>query len=360
MTRRNILIMAGGTGGHIFPALAVAKMFGEKGDHVRWLGSTGGMEQTLVSRENIELDLLPVSGIRKKGIKALIKAPFQLLRCIWQARKVIKRNKVNLVIGFGGFASGPGGFASWITRTPLVIHEQNAIAGLTNRILSKFAVKVCQAFDKTFENKNTAITTGNPIRAEIIELAKTKSVKSELPLNILIIGGSRGAQIFNLKLPIILSEKIKQREITVWHQTGTQQNEQVLQEYTDIGCGETKVSEFIFDMQEAYSWADLVICRAGALTVSEIALIGLPAIFIPYPYAVDDHQTMNAQALAQSGAAYIVQQDEIKEVEEYLDLIIKDMNKVNQMALAAKQLGKANATKDIVNVCEKVLSGEKL
>lgn len=352
---KNILVMAGGTGGHIFPALAVARELETKGANIFWLGSKGGMEQELIEREAIPMHLLPISGVRGKGILSMFVAPFKLLSCVWQARKFIKKDRIDLVVGFGGFASAPGGFASAISGVPLVIHEQNAIAGLTNRLLSRLAKKVCQAFEGAFESSPKVVTTGNPIRHELIDLASTKAVKSQAPINVLVVGGSRGAQAFNQTLPGLFKDFINSGKILVNHQCGRGNSEAVKSAYATMGVSTVEVNEFIDDMNQAYNWADLVVCRAGALTVSELAAIGLPAIFIPYPFAVDDHQTKNAEVLKNARAAWIVNQDSMEEVKSHIESIFNDSELLLLMAQRSKEKGIRDATQSVASICLKLI-----
>ncbi|PWK47935.1 undecaprenyldiphospho-muramoylpentapeptide beta-N-acetylglucosaminyltransferase [Pleionea mediterranea] len=368
---KNILIMAGGTGGHIFPALSVANELRERGYQISWLGSKGGMEEELVKRDDFPIFLLPVTGIRGKGLLALLKAPFVLMNCVMKALRIIKHQKIGLVAGFGGFASGPGGLAAKISGRQLIVHEQNAIAGMTNRILSKKASVVCEAFANTFErnndrnsdrNSNSVYTTGNPIRAEIINAAEKKSIESiteKSPLNVLIIGGSRGAKIFNDSLPGQLTPLIKANKISVWHQSGKHNSETVKGYYPAAGSEQIIVSDFIHDMAKAYQWADVIICRAGALTVSEVAVMGLAALFVPYPHAVDDHQTKNAESLVNAGGALMIPQAEINQLVQLLEPLIEKPKKIQQMALAAKSFAITNASQRIADYCETLLKSEK-
>lgn len=355
-----ILVMAGGTGGHIYPALAVAKDLRQRGYRVRWLGSVGGMEQELVSREGLDIDLLPVSGLRGKGKLALVKAPFVITKCVLQALKVLKVNQISLVLGFGGFASGPGGIAAALSGRPLLIHEQNAVAGMTNRMLAKFADIVCEAFAGAFKANKKVHTTGNPLRQSLLNLYdqnKTKAsyLDNKRSLKLLIVGGSRGAKIFNDELPAVLAKVKGKQLLEVLHQTGRGNGQSVEQQYQATGIEKVTVSEFIHDMDQAYSWADIIICRAGALTVSEVAAVGLPAIFVPYPYAVDDHQTRNAESLAKNGAAVVLQQENIQSIVEELDDWLANREQLLTMSEKAKQLAVINAKEQIVAYCQQLV-----
>jgi UDP-N-acetylglucosamine--N-acetylmuramyl-(pentapeptide) pyrophosphoryl-undecaprenol N-acetylglucosamine transferase len=315
------------------------------------------MEKELVEKAQIEIDLINVAGLRGNGMLGWLKAPFTLISAVAQASKIIRKQKPNLVIGMGGFASGPGGVAAFLNRVPLVIHEQNAIAGLTNKMLSKIATQIFQAFPNTFKTKS--LTIGNPIRDSINGVNKsTKNVLKNAgdKVNILVLGGSRGAKIFNQKLPRILASLVKQELVNIRHQCG-KTNQLETKEYYSKELNrlddQIVVSEFIDDMQEVYDWADLVICRSGALTVSEIASVGLAAILIPFPFAVDDHQTVNAEWLVNRNAALLVQQSELDMAitKQKIVSLVKEPKQLVKMASNAKEGAYLNATEDLVKAC---------
>ncbi len=355
-----VLVMAGGTGGHIYPALAVAKDLQQRGYRVRWLGSVGGMEQELVSREGLDIDLLPVSGVRGKGKLALLKAPFVILKCVLRALKVLRDHQITLVLGFGGFASGPGGLAAAMSGRKLMIHEQNAIAGMTNRMLAKVADIVCEAFPGAFAPNPKVHTVGNPLRQSLLNLHDQNAVEkdyrsSDTALKLLIVGGSRGAQVFNHELPKLLAEVMQINSLKIMHQTGKGNRQSVEEAYQSLGLDNVSINEFIHDMDRAYAWADVIICRAGALTVSEVAVMGLPAIFVPYPYAVDDHQTQNAESLANNGAAVVIQQDDIKSIVSVLNEWLSNREQLASMSEKAKQLAVVNAKEQIVAYCQQLI-----
>ncbi|MEE4246933.1 MAG: undecaprenyldiphospho-muramoylpentapeptide beta-N-acetylglucosaminyltransferase [Kangiellaceae bacterium] len=353
---KTIMMMAGGTGGHIYPALAVAKELQRKGYNILWLGSEGGMEQELVPREGIELEKLPISGLRGKGAVSLLVAPFKLLQSILLSINILRKYKVDLSAGFGGFASGPGGIATVLTMRPLLIHEQNAVAGMTNKVLAKFANTVCQAFDGAFLKNNKLFTTGNPIRQELLQVAGQKHydlVRLKSNLNVLIIGGSRGARSLNQQLPGQLKELVKSRKISVVHQTGLGNQDAVLKSYQHIE--NVEVFDYLHDIDTYYKWADLIICRAGALTVSEVAALGLPAIFIPYPYAVDDHQTQNAKTLVKVGAAMMIEDKAIDQVRGILEGLISHPEKIVDMSKSSQKVAIDNATNIIADNCIKLV-----
>ncbi|MDH5571865.1 MAG: undecaprenyldiphospho-muramoylpentapeptide beta-N-acetylglucosaminyltransferase, partial [Gammaproteobacteria bacterium] len=291
-----ILIMAGGTGGHVFPALAVAQHLREQNINVSWLGSHRGMESRLVPDAGFAMEYITVSGLRGKGVMSWLLAPFKLTLALAQAIQICRRLRPHAVLGMGGFVTGPGGLAARMSGHTLLIHEQNAIAGLTNRLLSHIANKVMAAFPGTFQCAYEI--TGNPVRQSITQLSEPALRFNERKgkLRLLVVGGSLGAQALNETVPQALKLMETQQRPEVWHQTGANKQQQTENNYRAAGV-DARIVEFIDDMAEAYAWADLVICRAGALTVSELAAAGLGAILVPYPYAVDDHQTANANYL---------------------------------------------------------------
>jgi UDP-N-acetylglucosamine--N-acetylmuramyl-(pentapeptide) pyrophosphoryl-undecaprenol N-acetylglucosamine transferase len=307
VTGRPILIMAGGTGGHVFPALAVANALRDRAQDVVWLGTRQGIEARLVPAEGIDIEWLGVSGLRRKGGLALINAPVQLSRALYQALGVIRRRNPSAVLGMGGFASGPGGVAAWLMRRPLVIHEQNAAAGLTNRLLARLARVVLQAFPGSFNSSISAETVGNPVRPEIAALAPPaeRYAGRTGPIRLLVLGGSQGALALNRIVPAAIEQLPRDLRPRVRHQCGVRTREAAEQAYSGTGI-DVELLEFIDDMAAVYAWADIVICRAGALTVAELCAAGLPALFVPYPAAVDDHQTANARPMAAAGAAEII------------------------------------------------------
>jgi len=304
-----ILVMAGGTGGHVYPALAVARALEARSQNIVWLGTHRGLESKVVPAAGIEIEWISVKGLRRKGVVALLVAPFQLVWAITQALRVILRRRPAAVLGMGGFVSGPGGFAAWLTRRPLVIHEQNAAAGLTNRLLARLARVVLQAFPGSFNSDVNAETVGNPVREDIAAVADPGIRYNDRrgPLRLLVLGGSQGALALNKAVPEALAQMSKAERPLVRHQCGNATFDTARAAYEDNGI-EVDLVPFIDDMASAYAWADLVVCRAGALTVAELCAVGLPALFVPYPGAVDDHQTANARPMADAGAAVIIDQ----------------------------------------------------
>lgn len=355
------LIMAGGTGGHIFPGLAIARELQSKGWKTNWLGSIGGMESQIIGDTDIPLNLIEISGLRGNGLAGWIRAPFVLLKAIWQAANIIRKIKPDVVIGFGGFASGPGGLAAFVLRKPLFIHEQNAVAGMTNKTLAIIARRVFLAFPNAMQVGKNCQIIGNPIRREIVELCKgskvekSKNVKTKL--NLLVIGGSRGAKVFNEFLPSILAPLIKLNKISLRHQSGSGNLQSSLKIYAASNIQESddlKVEEFISNMNEAYRWADLVICRAGALTVSEIAAVGIAAIFVPFPYAVDDHQSKNALWLVEQEAAVLMSETELhkENARQTIMALVENPEKLERMGKQAKNVAYLDATQRLTEACE--------
>lgn len=349
-----IVIMAGGTGGHIFPALAVAEVLRSSGCKVSWLGSRGGMEQSLVTRAGFEGNWLSISGVRGKGLLTRLMAPFKVALSTTQSLAVFLRRKPNVVLGMGGFASGPGGLAAWLMRKPLVIHEQNAVAGTTNRILTRFASKIFEAFPGTFPASEKVESIGNPIRDAITRVPPpvARMATRQPPLRILVLGGSQGALALNEYVPGELIALAASHALEVRHQAGSKYLD-VAQVAYARGAITANVEAFIDDMATAYAWADLVVCRSGALTVSEIAAVGLGAVLVPFPYAIDDHQTANAQQLVKVGAAHILQQSEFSSgaLTALLESIVCNRQKLLAMAEAARQLARPEAASTVAHAC---------
>jgi UDP-N-acetylglucosamine--N-acetylmuramyl-(pentapeptide) pyrophosphoryl-undecaprenol N-acetylglucosamine transferase len=357
MKDKTFLVMAGGTGGHVFPALATAQKLIERNDSVVWLGSCGGMEEKIVKDAGIPFYGISVSGIRGKGVLSKLMAPVRVLHAILQALKVLLTVKPDAVLGMGGFASGPGGLAAKILRKPLLIHEQNALAGLTNRVLAKMATSVMAAFPDAFPESVTVKLTGNPLRDEISELFyKPKaSPNKDGRIRLLVLGGSLGAAKLNAEVPDAISLLDKQLQPEVWHQTGKGKNQGVLAKYQTANV-EAKVSEFIGNMADAYRWADFVICRAGALTISELCVSGVGAILVPYPFAVDDHQTLNAKYMTNSGAAWLLPQSDLNgaTLAEVLKPLFSKPERIRILSEAAHKLAKADATEKVASECRRV------
>jgi UDP-N-acetylglucosamine--N-acetylmuramyl-(pentapeptide) pyrophosphoryl-undecaprenol N-acetylglucosamine transferase len=354
---RPILVMAGGTGGHVFPALALARMLREKSIDVIWLGTRRGLEARIVPAAGIPIEWLSVGGLRGKGMRTLLAAPFKLVLALTQALRVMWRHRPVVVVGLGGFVTGPGGVAAWITGRPLVIHEQNAIAGFTNRCLSHLAREVLEAFPNSFRRDIKARVIGNPVREDISAVpppAQRFATRSGV-IRILVIGGSLGAAKLNAVVPFALAKLAGSMTFDVRHQAGERWIEAGRQSYAGAGV-RADVRPFIEDMAEAYGWADLVICRAGALTVSELAAVGIGAILVPFPAAVDDHQTHNAQYLVREGAALLIADRALtaERLADELKQLCAGRGKLLAMAERARQLAKPHATEELMASCLKL------
>ena len=354
---KHVMMMAAGTGGHVFPALAVAKDLEQQGIKVSWLATPAGMENRLLKNHNIPIYQIDIQGVRGNGVMRKLAAPFKILKATLSAMKYMKQLEVDAVAGFGGYVAGPGGLAARMLGIPVIIHEQNAVAGFTNTQLSRIAKKVCQAFPNTFPAQDKIVTTGNPVRKEITEIFNPswryqEREKAGQPLRILIVGGSLGAQALNERVP----EALKQLNVplNVYHQCGQNHADATRARYADAPATlNVEVQPFIEDMAQAYSDADLIICRAGALTVTEIATAGVAAIFVPLPSAVDDHQTANARFLANLGAAKICPQATM--TPDSLKALLEPMlnrQLLMEMAVKARQQAQPDATQRVVGLIQ--------
>lgn len=343
------MIMAGGTGGHVFPGLAVADFMREQGWRVVWLGARAGMEATLVPGRGYEMAWLSFSGLRNKGLIAFALLPTRLLIAFWQSARAIRAARPDVVLGMGGYVSFPGGMMASLLGRPLVIHEQNSVAGLANRVLARCADRVVVAFPGALKG---ALVAGNPVRPAIAALpapAARYGARSG-PLKVLVIGGSLGAKALNETVPQAIARMPKDQRPEVTHQAGAQHLEVLAQLYRDAGV-EARALAFIEDMAAAYAAADLVICRAGALTVSELAAAGVASVLIPYPHAVDDHQTGNARRLADQGAAVLLPQTELSP--ERLAALLSEFSRerLREMAEKARSLAQPEAARKVAEVC---------
>ena len=351
---RPVLIMAGGTGGHVFPALALARLLREQALEVVWLGTARGLESRVIPAEGIPLERLAVGGLRGKGVLTWLAAPFRLSVALGQALSVMWRHQPLIVVGLGGYVCGPGGLAAWLTRRPLVIHEQNAIAGFTNRCLAHLARQVLEAFPGSFGRDVHARVIGNPVRRDITALPapSVRFAGRTGPIRILVIGGSQGATRLNAVVPFALKRLSGWLAFDVRHQAGERWIDAGRASYAQAGV-RADVRPFIEDMSEAYGWADLVICRAGALTVSELAAVGVAAVLVPYPNAVDDHQAYNAQFLVREEAAVLVADRELtaERLAAELQRLCAGRGKLLAMAERARLLAKPRATDDLAAAC---------
>jgi UDP-N-acetylglucosamine--N-acetylmuramyl-(pentapeptide) pyrophosphoryl-undecaprenol N-acetylglucosamine transferase len=342
MSARPILIMAGGTGGHVYPALAVADALRESAREVVWLGTRRGLEARVVPAAGIEIEWIGISGLRGKGLVTRLLAPFRLAVALVQSLLVMIRRRPAAVLGMGGFVSGPGGVAAWLTRRPLIIHEQNAVPGLTNRLLAGLARVVLQAFPGSFSSRIPAQTVGNPVRRDIAALPPpAERLRGRAgPLRLLVLGGSQGALALNRLLPFAVAALPSGVRPEVRHQAGERTLDAAREAYGVAGV-DAEIAPFIEDMAAAYAWADLVVCRAGALTVSEVAMAGLPAVFVPFPAAVDDHQTANAAVLVEAGAALVVQERDL--TPERLAAAIEELGGDREALLVRAERARATA-----------------
>jgi len=354
MSGRPILVMAGGTGGHVYPALAVAQALEARSQNVVWLGTHRGLESSVVPAAGIDIEWVTVRGLRRKGPLALLIAPGSLIWALLQSLGIILRRRPVAVLGMGGFVSGPGGLAAWLTRRPLVIHEQNAAAGLTNRLLARLARVVLQAFPGSFNSRVVVETVGNPVREDISAVAQPadRYNNRQGALRLLVLGGSQGALALNQTVPAALARLPAHERPVVRHQCGSRTLDVARDAYAKHGI-DVELMAFIDDMAAAYAWADLVVCRAGALTVAELCAVGLPALFVPFPSAVDDHQTANARPMEEVGAAAIISERDLSA--ELLANVLHEWLSSRQSLLAraakARELAKPQALARITELC---------
>jgi UDP-N-acetylglucosamine--N-acetylmuramyl-(pentapeptide) pyrophosphoryl-undecaprenol N-acetylglucosamine transferase len=350
----SVMIMAGGTGGHIFPGLAVAEVLLQAGVNVHWLGASGGMECDKVPAHGIAIDTVPIRGLRGKGLAGWLAAPFRLWRAVQAALRVFAQHQPHCAISFGGYVAGPGGIAARLRGIPLVVHEQNAIPGLTNRVLARFASSLLQAFPDTFAARSGAQTCGNPVRAAVSALAPAAQRWQQRagPMRLLVTGGSQGAQALNRALPEAVAMLPAGARPLVRHQSGTRALDETRSAYARHGIA-ADVSAFIDDMATAYGWADIVVCRSGALTVSELAAAGLGAILVPFPHAVDDHQSANARFLVERGAAALLPESELtpQALAELLVPLLSDRAASLRMAQAAREAAMPGAARQVADAC---------
>ncbi|MDU0809954.1 MAG: undecaprenyldiphospho-muramoylpentapeptide beta-N-acetylglucosaminyltransferase [Burkholderia sp.] len=347
---RTLMIIAGSTGGHIFAGLAIARRMKEHGWNIIWLGNPHGMEATLVPKHDILMEYVHFVGFRGKGLKTNLILPLSILRACWQSRLALQRSKPNVVLGMGGYITFPAGLIAAILGYPLILHEQNSTAGLTNKLLSKFANRMLVAFKNTLPN---AEWTGNPVREEFLRIAapELRYATRSGPLSLLIIGGSLGATALNNVIPKALTHLTQSEQPLIIHQSGIKYIDELKANYASAGFVSSKnirLVPFIDDMASAYAEADLIICRSGAMTVSEIATVGIAAFFVPFPYAVDDHQTTNATLLVRTGGAVLVQQRDLSA--KLLANWIRSQSRLSlmEMAIRSRSLMKADSTEKIL------------
>ncbi|MGH8150900.1 MAG: undecaprenyldiphospho-muramoylpentapeptide beta-N-acetylglucosaminyltransferase [Steroidobacteraceae bacterium] len=346
--------MAGGTGGHVFPALALARLLRERSIEVVWLGTHRGLEARIVPAERFAIEWLSVGGLRGKGLLTLLAAPLRLGVALAQALRVMWRRRPSVVVGLGGFVTGPGGIAAWLTRRPLIIHEQNAIAGFTNRCLAHLAREVLEAFPGSFGEKAHARAIGNPVREDISRSRPPAARFAERAgaIRLLVVGGSQGAVRLNTMVPMALAALPKTLHVDVRHQSGARWQDTAERAYATAGV-RAEVMPFIEDMAAAYAWADLVICRAGALTISELAAVGVGAILVPFPAAVDDHQTANARFFVGAGAGVLIDDRDLTPGRLSGELARLCAGRELLLALAekARALARPGAALDLATAC---------
>lgn len=349
---RTIMIMAGGTGGHVFPALAVALHLAERNWRIVWLGTRRGMEAKLVTNYSFDMVWISFSGMRGKGLLRWLKLPAALLLSVLQSMRAIFRHRPDVVLGMGGFTAFPGGLAAWLLRRPLLVHEQNSVAGLTNKALAPLAQKILTGFPAVLDSRKTR-WVGNPVRREITQLPVPAQRFSgrQGRLALLVVGGSLGAQALNDAIPKALALLPQHERPIVIHQAGQNQIDALIENYRCAGVA-ADCKAFIEDMAAAYATCDLVICRAGALTVAELTAAGAASILVPFPYAVDDHQTFNAHFLSDHGAAFLVPQNELQP--PALASLLQTLTRETLLAMAekARALAKPDATRVTAEECE--------
>ncbi len=359
--RRPVLIMAGGTGGHVFPALAVAEELQARGVAVSWLGTQRGLEARVVPAAGYPLETMRVHGLRGKGLLSWLLAPFMLTGALFEALRIELRLRPRAVLGMGGFAAGPGGLIAWLLRIPLLVHEQNSIAGLTNRWLVPLARTVMEAFPGSLPAARHPVHTGNPVRADIARLAppQERLAGRSGALRLLVVGGSLGASILNDTVPAALAQLPATAAVQVYHQTGRHDHDSVTAAYRAAGI-DARVVAFIDDMAEAYAWADLVVCRSGALTVAELSVVGVAAILVPFPHATDDHQTGNARFLADAGAAILLPQADLNAagLAGMLADFSAQRDVLLEMASRAREQAMPDAARRVAELCLKVARPE--
>lgn len=349
-SHKTLMVMAGGTGGHVYPAMAVADHLQALGWNIVWLCTEGGMENRLIADKGYQKAMITMRGVRGKGLLGWLLLPVKLATAFKQSYQAIAKSKPNLVLGMGGFAAFPGGFMAWLMRRPLIIHEQNSVAGLTNKALAVFAKRVLAAFPAAFGTKATMV--GNPVRSDITLVTEpvARFKDRQGPLRLLVVGGSLGAQALNEVLPKALATLTSAQRPHVIHQAGEKHIAQLQAAYQKAGVT-ADAKAFINDMAAMYDWADIVICRAGALTVAELSAAGVASVLVPFPHAVDDHQTTNAHYLSEAGAALLIPQTAFSV--EKISALLKDLTRETclQMAVKARDLGKPEATEHVAKIC---------
>jgi UDP-N-acetylglucosamine--N-acetylmuramyl-(pentapeptide) pyrophosphoryl-undecaprenol N-acetylglucosamine transferase len=363
MTRGPIMIMAGGTGGHVFPGLAVAEALRARERSVVWLGTQRGLEARVVPPAGIDIEWITIVGVRGRGVLAWVAAPFRILRALAQALGALRRRRPAAVLGMGGFVAGPGGFAAWLMRRPLLLHEQNAVAGTTNRLLAPLATRIFAAFPGSFPGRRDEQVIGNPVRATIVpsdspreRLLARRSERRRL----LVVGGSLGARILNATLPGALAQIPAALRPEVWHQAGRTGVDDARKAYADAGV-EARVEPFIDDVASAYRWADLVVARAGGITLAELSVVGVGAILVPFRAAIDDHQTRNAEHFTGAGAGIRISEQDLSPgaLSSALTDCLGDFERLIAFAEAARRQAHADAAEKLAAACVSAAEGRR-
>ena len=358
-----VLIMAAGTGGHVFPAICIARELQRAGARIDWLGTRTGMENKLLQEEKFPFHAITAHGLRGGGMRRRLRAPAMLLRSLWQALRIMRRVKPDCLLGMGGYVSGPGALAGFLLRIPVLIHEQNAVPGLANQLISRWAKRIFEAFPNTFPAGGRVEFTGNPVRDEIVEVGRERRYAPRKgPLRLLVLGGSQGAQALNVLIPELIATWPGKQPPEVLHQCGGATMSETMRRYHQLGVdptGSHRLVGFIREMAEAYAWADLVLCRSGASTVAEVAACGLPSILVPYPHHEDQQQLLNARWLAARQAAKIVEQDELS-VEHLRDIVARldgDREWLAEMARRSRDMAVIDAAQRVARSCLEVVDG---
>lgn len=351
---RHVAILAGGTGGHIMPGLAVADELAARGHRVSWLGSHAGMEAQLVPERGYWFHGLHIKSLRGKGVLRWAGMPWVLGNSILAARKLLRDIHPGSVLCMGGFAAGPGGLAARTLGLPLIVHEQNRHPGLTNKVLARFAKEICQGFAGSFPDRLQARTVGNPVRESCLHQAapaQRYEARLEQPINVLVLGGSQGSRTLNIYLPLLLKNLVG-CQLNIRHQCGGKREPECREAYRESGLP-ARIDTFIDDMASAYAWADIVIARAGAMTVSELAAVGVASLLVPFPHAVDDHQTANAKVLAEAGAAVMMRDTQLQQADsvDQLQALLSDRGRLSSMAEAAHGVRMPHAARELADLC---------
>jgi len=354
MSSAPILIVAGGTGGHVFPGLAVAEALRARERAVVWLGTQRGLEARVVPAQGIEIEWISIAGVRRRGLLAWLIAPFKTAAAVVQVLGALRRRRPAAVLGLGGFVSGPGGIAAWLTRRPLLIHEQNAVVGTTNRWLARLADRIFEAFPGAFPAARGAHCIGNPVRRAIVAVPAPReraNARADAPARLLVLGGSQGARALNETVPAAIARLPAALRPRIRHQAGRTLDE-ARAAYTAAGV-DAEIESFIEDMAAAYANADLVIARAGALTIAELTAVGVAAILVPYPYAVDDHQTRNAAYCVERGAAVLIAEADLspERLAQELQSLLAERARLLQMSERAREMARPHAAEDLAAAC---------